>query len=62
MNRETRGRVIRTWTTQDGTRQAVIGLDGRGDRINAIIPRGVEVSEGDNIALVESVGRYIVKR
>lgn len=62
MTPETRGRIIRTWHTQDGVKHAIVGLDGRGDRINAVVPRGVDADEGANIVVVERGGQYVVGR
>lgn len=56
------GHVRRTWTTQDGVRFAVVSPVGRGDQIQAVIPRGVEVEEGSNVAVEARDGQFIVKR
>ena len=56
------GHVKRTWATEDGVRFAIVRPVGRGDQIQAVIPRGVEVEEGSNVSVIERVGQFIIQR
>ncbi len=56
------GHVKRTWANQDGVRFAIVRPVGRGDQIQAVIPRGVQVEEGSNVAVEARDGQFIVKR
>lgn len=56
------GHVKRTWANQDGVHFAIVRPVGRGDQIQAVIPRGVEVEEGANVAVEARDGQFIVKR